>query len=215
MKIASVRPPSVRFAGCMILLVSGFAATIKANSVSVIPKPVRLEMKEGKFLFKPGMAILADSAVAAEGRFFAHSLAPALGFTPEVSTSRIGSAPHVEMKLVRSLEKLGDEGYRLDVSPKRILLTAPTAAGIFYGSQTLRQLLPVQGSEQRRDSMPFVIMGLSRRYAWGQRQNRLRTVQRLDLTLFVYTAQSRDPADSGTTRRCPAPFRRTAGLWRT
>ena len=115
----------------MVLLVSGFAATIKANSVSVIPRPVRLEMKEGKFLFKPGMAILADSAVAAEGRFFARSLAPALGFTLKVSTSRIGSAPHVEMKLVRSLEKLGDEGYRLNVSPKRILLTAPTAAGIF------------------------------------------------------------------------------------
>jgi len=171
MKIALVRLPSVRFAGCMVLLVSGFAATIKANSASVIPRPVRLEMKEGKFLFKPGMAILADSDVAAEGRFFARSLAPALGFTPEVSTSRIGSAPHVEMKLVRSLEKLGDEGYRLDVSPKRILLTAPTAAGIFYGSQTLRQLLPVQiyreaKMEGTEWSVPCLLIEDTPRFKW-------------------------------------------------
>jgi len=171
MKISSVRLSSVRFAGCMVLLVSGFAATIKANSVSVIPRPVRLEMKEGKFLFKPGMAILADSAVAAEGRFFARSLAPALGFTLEVSTSRIGSTPHVEMKLVRSLEKLGDEGYRLNVSPKRILLTAPTAAGVFYGSQTLRQLLPVQiyreaKMEGTEWSVPCLLIEDTPRFKW-------------------------------------------------
>ena len=45
----------------------------------------------------------------------------------------------------------------------------------------------VHGREQRGNSMPFVIMRLSRRDTWGQRQNRLRTVQRLHLALFVYT----------------------------
>jgi hexosaminidase len=37
---------------------------------------------------------------------------------------------------------LGDEGYRLEITPGRILLIADTAAGIYYGVQTLICLLP-------------------------------------------------------------------------
>jgi len=171
MKIASVGLPSIRFGGFVVLLLTWFAATIEADSVSVIPRPVCLEMKEGKFLFKPGMAILADSAVDADARLFARTLAPALGFTPEVRASRAGSAPHVEMKLDSSLEKLGDEGYRLDVSSKRILLRAPKAAGIFYGTQTLRQLLPAQiyreaEIEGTEWSVPCLLIEDTPRFKW-------------------------------------------------
>ncbi|WP_406041957.1 beta-N-acetylhexosaminidase [Micromonospora sp. NBC_00898] len=37
---------------------------------------------------------------------------------------------------------LGDEGYRLDVADGGVRITAATAAGLFHGVQTLRQLLP-------------------------------------------------------------------------
>ncbi|MEU4483060.1 family 20 glycosylhydrolase [Micromonospora sp. NPDC023966] len=37
---------------------------------------------------------------------------------------------------------LGDEGYRLDVTRDGVRITATTAAGLFHGAQTLRQLLP-------------------------------------------------------------------------
>ncbi|MCZ7435991.1 family 20 glycosylhydrolase [Micromonospora sp. WMMC241] len=37
---------------------------------------------------------------------------------------------------------LGDEGYRLDVTPAGVRITAATPAGLFHGAQTLRQLLP-------------------------------------------------------------------------
>ena len=37
---------------------------------------------------------------------------------------------------------MGSEGYRLDVSPKAISISANQPAGLFYGVQTLLQLFP-------------------------------------------------------------------------
>ncbi|SCL70138.1 family 20 glycosylhydrolase [Micromonospora chersina] len=41
-----------------------------------------------------------------------------------------------------AVDGLGDEGYRLDVTSAGVRITAATAAGLFHGAQTLRQLLP-------------------------------------------------------------------------
>ena len=45
---------------------------------------------------------------------------------------------------------LGDEGYRLDVSNAGVRLEAARPAGLFYGVQTLRQLLPALDREPDR-----------------------------------------------------------------
>ena len=41
-----------------------------------------------------------------------------------------------------AIASAGDEGYELTITRDRIRIAAPTAAGQFYGAQTLRQLLP-------------------------------------------------------------------------
>src|SRR5262249_25048342 len=46
--------------------------------------------------------------------------------------------------LGRKAKELGDEGYKLSVNPERIEIAANSEAGLFYGCQTLRQLLPTQ-----------------------------------------------------------------------
>ena len=48
------------------------------------------------------------------------------------------------MKLDKTLNSLGAEGYKLDISPEKISLSAPKEAGILWGIQTIRQLLPEQ-----------------------------------------------------------------------
>src|SRR5215831_7669362 len=49
----------------------------------------------------------------------------------------------------------------------------------------------IQGREQGSDSVSFIIVRLARGHAGCERQNRLRAIQRLDLTLFVYAQDDR------------------------
>ena len=49
----------------------------------------------------------------------------------------------------------------------------------------------IHGRKQRRDSMALVVMRLPGRHAGSQRQNRLRSIQRLDLTLLIHAQHDR------------------------
>jgi hexosaminidase len=59
---------------------------------------------------------------------------------------------------------LGEEGYELSVTTDAILLSALCPAGLFYGAQTLRQLLPIGPSASL--SLPAVSIRDTPRFAW-------------------------------------------------
>ncbi|MFH1853207.1 MAG: family 20 glycosylhydrolase, partial [Candidatus Neomarinimicrobiota bacterium] len=66
----------------------------------------------------------------------------------------------------------GGEGYRLTIDSARIRLTAAQPAGLFYGCQTLRQLLPVRPDDRDKTAragewaMPGLNIDDSPRFAW-------------------------------------------------
>ena len=46
----------------------------------------------------------------------------------------------IELKIDKSLGRLGDEGYLLDITKEKILLTAFQDKGIFYGMKSLKEV---------------------------------------------------------------------------
>ena len=57
----------------------------------------------------------------------------------------------IQLDIVPSLEgKLGEEGYELEVTEQTIRLRAAKGGGLFYGIQTLRQLMPPAVFSQRK-----------------------------------------------------------------
>ena len=114
--------------------------------ISVIPEPVSLEVQEGEFGIDENTSISADTSYQ-KIRNIAVQLKSALdsatGLDIPIKSESHGQsiALNIDNDLEPSLHK---EGYRLSVDNQKVALQASDASGLFYGMQSLLQLLPPQ-----------------------------------------------------------------------
>lgn len=112
------------------------------ETANIVPLPVSIEQGDGVFLVTPETPVIAEGGAASEASKLIDALAPAMGYrlrlVEEVAEK---NAIHLRMEPALS-DRLGDEGYELEVTTQSIVLRAGKSAGLFYGIQTLRQLLP-------------------------------------------------------------------------
>jgi hexosaminidase len=140
-------------------------------AIHLIPQPVRVELRRGEFQLRPDTAIIAESALLPTARWLAAALAPATGFWLPVSESSAGQTSSIRFGLDASLERLGPEGYQLEVTPQQVQIRALAPPGAFYAAQTLRQLLPaaIYGKTPRPGVswiVPCVRIEDQPRFAW-------------------------------------------------
>jgi hexosaminidase len=146
------------------------SAPTDSASIAIIPRPESLTVGRGRFVINANTVIYTDAASADVARRFAASLLPATGLSIPV---RVGAAPSTGIVLERNprLTRLGDEGYELSVTGRRISIRAKERAGVFYGLQTVRQLLPPEVfREAKVDSVAWAIPAVRivdrPRFAW-------------------------------------------------
>jgi hexosaminidase len=113
---------------------------------SVIPKPQTLEIDTSKtfpITSKASIVVPAGNAdLARIGGELSTLLAPALDGRLAVTPGGTDGPQTIALRLDSSNNALGEEGYEIRIDADRATVTARTAAGVFYGVQTLRQLLP-------------------------------------------------------------------------
>ncbi|WP_431948367.1 beta-N-acetylhexosaminidase [Micromonospora marina] len=147
------------------------AAPVRLDAV--VPAPERvIPDPAGDFTLGPDTALRVDPA----GRDVADQLAgwlrPATGFPLPVTDT----ADPAKRRLTLTLSatdglveadgsggsddaRLGNEGYRLDVTATGVRITALTPAGLFHGAQTLRQLLPAAIENSTAVTARWVVPG--------------------------------------------------------
>jgi len=165
------------FLAALITISPGRGLTEKRAPVgpSIIPKPLRMEAGAGAFRLSQETKIIIDSESleAREiGEYLALKLRRSIGYPLETSLAA-GKIPSgsILLQTASSRLKMGNEGYRLTSSKRGVKIESVAPAGLFYGVQTLLQLLPaeVEGGTQTAESdwsIPFVRIEDEPRFIW-------------------------------------------------
>ena len=112
----------------------------------IIPQPKKLDLKEGNFILDENTVVFATNKVKSVAEFFASELRLSTGLKLPIENSA-SDKNQISLELVQN-KNLGDEGYELNSTTDGIKITAEKPVGLFYGCQSLRQLLPPENLSQ-------------------------------------------------------------------
>jgi hexosaminidase len=121
---------------------------------SIIPEPVLTESRRGNFRLSGDIELFIpanDEMVNQHATALLEYLSGFQGVKLSIKSYPVGS-PLPSNGIVLAIDGNGGkpEGYTLDVSSKRILITGDDISGLFYGIQSLRQLLPVELEDAKK-----------------------------------------------------------------
>jgi hexosaminidase len=148
-------------------------ATVKpqARVADVLPRPAVLEPRDGEFVVTPQTVIAADRSnadVARVADMVAQYIKRASGLAMNPSSGAAASTISLSITAGEN-----PEAYQITVAPDRISVVGSGPAGLFYGFQTLRQLMPVAGEyeallfqQPRPFAIPAVHIADEPRFEW-------------------------------------------------
>jgi hexosaminidase len=121
-----------------------------------------MTLRDGRFAVNSRTTIAADRETRPVGDLLAASLG-----------ARVTEDAHggIHLDVDPALSRLGREGYTLTVAPEGVTIRAPHPSGVFFGTQTLKQLLSAEAfGTGRRGSAEWSIPALeiedSPRFQW-------------------------------------------------
>lgn len=141
-KIQIQKEMKKKFTFCLIIILSIFH--VMAADFNIIPYPQHLIPQKGKFVFNKKTNIIYDSENS-EMKRLAEQFSNQIELVSGIQLSRVkdptSASNNIVLKLVPNKSE-DVEAYQLNVSAKSITIESNTPNGIFYGLQTLYQMMP-------------------------------------------------------------------------
>ena len=123
-------------------------------SYDVVPLPQSIAMQKGDpFVLDGDVMILCDAGLQQEAAFLQQYLKEATKFDLQLSEKRAKKMRYIELTVSPKVTE--KEGYVLTVNQKGITIQGGSAAGVFYGIQTLRKSLPLACKCGKHEAKPI------------------------------------------------------------
>ncbi|MCM4156980.1 glycoside hydrolase family 20 protein [Gramella sp. AN32] len=142
--------------------------TFSEEEVMLIPRPAKMELKEGSFRFDKNTVFVAnDEEQEKLSALLIDKFKSAAGF----SLKTVSEKPKANFVQYKENKELGEEGYTLKVDNNSIFIEAGGFAGYLYALESIRQLLPPEiENDQIQDGTIWLIPNLEindkPRYKW-------------------------------------------------
>jgi hexosaminidase len=148
----------------VLLLISGCGSKSKP---SIVPMPQKLDAAKGAFPLNPQVRILVGPGSEEIGRFLAAQIQRSTGQSLTVQQPTANqSQGTIVLTTSDANAGLGSEGYELSVNPDSIVIRG-APAGVFYGAQTLFQLVAgVSSNSNNSVQIPCVHIEDQPRFKW-------------------------------------------------
>jgi hexosaminidase len=132
----------------MVLFCLSVSAQTKEKFFNLIPYPTELKTGAGVFKVNAKTVVVADDKNATVAGFLAEVLSSVSKTKIAVHIGTVAVTTPNSIVLVWSDDTLlGPQGYRMEVNPINIVIRANQSKGFFMATQTLRQLLPIEGKQ--------------------------------------------------------------------
>lgn len=141
----------------------------QAVMINIVPQPMKVEISEkGSFTLKKDTPVVFDETCRSTGDYLLQVLAPLV----KPAANSTPTYPCIRLNLKNGLhDRLGREGYLLTITENQVAICAADNAGLFYGVQTLRQLLGPDFEKQPRNpggcwNLPCAAIEDKPRFSW-------------------------------------------------
>jgi len=150
----------------LLMLAIASIGQLKAQNLSIIPEPFHVAKGTGVFQFSKSISINAPASANEVTEQIVKQLKTVTGKTVSFSKNE----PSITLDIIKD-EVIGAEGYTLNVNATGIIISANTNAGLFYGWQTLQQMLPAGIYSNKLQSnvnwqLPYVSIIDKPRFGW-------------------------------------------------
>ncbi len=161
---------------CLVLWTSILSSSAQNTPYSIVPQPQEMTLRPGVFELNNKVEIVSSTECFQEATLFIQWLNKATGenFTVKkmeewsysgpyiLFKSKASAAAHPDLKNMPYLnpkyaaldESTSHEGYSMTIEERGITITSEIPAGIFYATQSLRQMLPAN-AELQKLRLPF------------------------------------------------------------
>ena len=154
---------------CLLLFLFSCKEPVPRPVIRIIPLPAQGIDLDGVFAISSATKIgISNENVQVRhiAEFLTNHISKYYGFTNNTITAyEYGAKESIFLKLNSGLN-MGIEDYHLNVTPDGVLIEAAAPNGLFYGVQTLIQLMPPSPKQQTEIIIPAVEIRDSPRFSW-------------------------------------------------